>query len=202
MTNALSRRNFLAGTAAVARAAMVPQLVQWSWAQWPGPLSHPPKSSSAPIAPASEPGEPLVIFGKVFEADARTPATGVILYAYHTDANGLYRLDHYIPDWQTRRPRLEADVKSAADGSYEFRTIRPAPYPQRNNPAHVHFVLWWPDHHRQSDILWFHGDPLLTAQQYRQNFAKGNFSRIQPVAHEGISQHVRLDFRRHEEEEQ
>ncbi|WP_162601744.1 hypothetical protein [Occallatibacter savannae] len=153
------------------------------------------------IAPSIEPGAQLIITGKVFEADCHTLAAGVTVYSYHTDANGFYRFDHYMPDWQSRRPRLEGTVRTGADGMYEFQTIRPAPYPEHNNPAHVHFVLWWPDGHRQGDIAYFVGDPLLGPSQFRQNASTLNFSSIQHVITDGNMQRLHLDFHKHEQED-
>jgi protocatechuate 3,4-dioxygenase beta subunit len=202
MEKNITRRELLAGIATFAAgAALLPLIPRASAFQWPEQSSVTATGSTARIAPAKEPGEALVISGKVYEADGRTPAANVVLYAYHTDASGLYRGDHYTADWQTRRPRLEGAVRTGRDGAYEFTTIRPAPYPQRNNPAHVHFVLWWPDRHRQGDILWFDGDPLLTPQLHARHAAEGTFSPIQKVTRSGNTQRVRLDFRKHPQQE-
>ena len=37
------------------------------------------------IAPSDEPGEPILIRGTIYHNDGKTPASGVILYVYHTD---------------------------------------------------------------------------------------------------------------------
>ncbi len=37
-----------------------------------------------------EPGEPLVVSGRIFDADGRTALSGITLYVYHTDARGKY----------------------------------------------------------------------------------------------------------------
>ena len=164
--------------------------------QWPDEPSA--NNSSRRIAPENEPGNKLAIAGRVFEADGRTPAASVIVYAYHTDASGLYRPDHYVPDWQNRRPRLEGTLKTAGDGSFQFLTIRPAPYPHRTNPAHVHFVLWWPDGHRQGDTLWFEGDPLITSEMQTRNAARAEFAHIRSVKKTESAQYVESRFRKHD----
>ena len=47
-------------------------------------------ASEARIAAAGEPGTPLIINGTLFEADETTPCAGALVFAYHTDAAGLY----------------------------------------------------------------------------------------------------------------
>src|SRR5687767_6244437 len=41
------------------------------------------------IAPASEPGAPMVVVGKVLDARGQ-PRPGVIVYAYQTNSEGIY----------------------------------------------------------------------------------------------------------------
>ena len=42
-------------------------------------------SSSARIAPESEPGDPLVVHGRAVEEDGKTPVGNAIIFAYHTN---------------------------------------------------------------------------------------------------------------------
>ena len=46
--------------------------------------------AAATIPPAGEAGERLVLSGRVLEPDGTTPAPGVVVYAYHTNAAGVY----------------------------------------------------------------------------------------------------------------
>jgi protocatechuate 3,4-dioxygenase beta subunit len=89
------------------------------------------------IAPADEPGTPMVIHGRVIEEDGKTPASSVIVFAYHTDRTGLYdRRDAGPHSW-----RLRGWARTDAEGRFEFATIRPGAYPSGGVPAHVHFTL-------------------------------------------------------------
>ena len=137
-------------------------------------------TSHIQIAPATEPGERLILTGRVFGTDGR-PAGGVEIHAYHTDAKGLYRSDHYVPQWPARPARLQGTVRTAADGSYRIDTIRPARYPSRDIPAHIHFHVRAPGMREQGEILWFSGDPLLTPQMYAKHSHDGTFSPIRPL---------------------
>lgn len=110
-----------------------------------------------------EPGEPLTISGTVFQADGRTPAPDVIVYAYHTDAQGVYPTRGDETGWARRHGYLRGWVKTDAEGRYRFRTIKPAPYPGRQSPAHIHVIVKEPDRREYwIDEIVFEGDPLLT----------------------------------------
>ena len=93
------------------------------------------------MAPAGEPGEPMRIEGRVTQADGQTPAEGVVVYAYQTNAEGLYANGSAETEWSRRHGRLRAWVKTDADGRYGFDTIKPAPYPNQTMPAHVHLTI-------------------------------------------------------------
>ncbi|MDQ2920818.1 MAG: hypothetical protein M3R52_04270 [Acidobacteriota bacterium] len=59
--------------------------------EWCGAMDAPPNPPSRiVIPPVGEPGEPLVIFGTVYKEDGKTPADGILIYVYHTNAAGIY----------------------------------------------------------------------------------------------------------------
>jgi protocatechuate 3,4-dioxygenase beta subunit len=147
-------------------------------ASGPPPTPRPPAdvSFSGTIAGPSEPGERLVISGQLFAPDGVTPAANVILYAYQTDASGEYRND------ADRVARLHGWVKTDANGRFEFRTIRPGPYPNRSIAAHVHFHAWGNGYPLQwTEDLKFAGDPLLSSNDLSNSQALGDFANIRPV---------------------
>lgn len=98
----------------------------------------------AEIAPPGEPGERLVLSGTVFQSDRRTPAAGIVIYAHHTNANGLYANGSDESVWSRRHGRLRSWVRTGSDGRYLFRTIKPGIYPDRSDPAHIHLFLMEP----------------------------------------------------------
>src|SRR5260370_11419752 len=127
--------------------------------------------SSGRIAPAGEPGTPLRITGTVVAQDGQTPLAGVVVYAYHTDADGYYRRVGASGEAGEGEPRLRGWVKTGADGRFEFSTIKPAPYPHREVPAHVHIHAWGAGYPRQWFELEFAGDPMLPKQHFTDNTA-------------------------------
>ena len=111
-------------------------------------------SSRSRIAPPEEPGEPLIIEGVVRDRNGN-PAEGVIVYAYQTNADGIYPPDARPPGI------LRAWARTGTDGSYRFDTIRPGAYPNDDVPAHVHLHIIEPGKvtYIVDDII-FSDDPL------------------------------------------
>ncbi len=117
------------------------------------------------LNPAAEPGEAMEIRGIIYQKDGKTPQPNVILYVYHTDAAGYYSP---APN-QThgrRHGHLRGWMKTNAKGEYQFTSIRPAPYPNRPFPAHIHPIIKEPDKNEYwMDEYVFDDDPLLTAAE-------------------------------------
>lgn len=131
------------------------------------------------IAPESEPGDPLIINGRVYQRDGQTPAAGITVFAYQTDRNGLY-------DEPGRGPhswRLRGWAVTDAEGRFTFRTIRPASYPNSNIAQHVHLHLEGPNlPRRYTTELHFADDPKITARERRESDQAGMFGGVRPVA--------------------
>ena len=140
-------------------------------------------SARARIAPPGEPGEPLTLAGHVLAADG-SPRAGIIVYAYHTDAHGLYPPIPGAPDGAANRHgRLRGWAVSDAEGRYRFDTIRPASYPTRDVPAHIHMHVLEPgcSTYYIDDVM-FTDDPLLTPAQRRMHAGgRGGNGIIAPV---------------------
>lgn len=127
------------------------------------------------VAPKGEPGQPLEVEGRVYRPDGTTPAAGVVLYVYQTDARGLYQR---LPG---RPPRLRAWMKTDAEGRYRYRTIRPAPYPLGSIAAHVHTQLWGGGAPVQyNEDLVFADDRFLQEAERRRSAAAGAFAFVCP----------------------
>jgi len=126
------------------------------------------------IPPDDEPGAPMVISGTVYQPDGETPAPNVIVYAYHTNAQGVYPTRGDETGWARRHGYLRGWMKTDADGRYRFETIRPASYPNRDAPAHVHLIVKEPDRREYwIESIKFEGDPYLNHDQSASSDPRG-----------------------------
>jgi protocatechuate 3,4-dioxygenase beta subunit len=90
----------------------------------------------------------------------------VILYAYHTDARGLYSPAVGATGLARRHGHLRGWVETNAKGEYKFNTIKPASYPNSSIPSHIHPIIKEPDKNEYYIDSWeFDGDPFLTEQE-------------------------------------
>jgi protocatechuate 3,4-dioxygenase beta subunit len=144
--------------------------------------------TDARIAPPGEPGAPLVITGTVRTREG-TPVPGIIVYAYHTNAAGIY------PRGRTRHGALRGWARTDERGEYRFTTIRPGAYPGDAIPQHVHMQVIEPGraHYWIDDVL-FSDDPLLTAERRRALTDRGGNGVCDPSRDDDGVWHVRRDI--------
>ncbi len=156
--------------------------------EWCGAMDAPPDdqlSSTMTIAGTSEPGERIILRGRVLKPDGRTPAPDVLVYAYHTDTSGEYRREGNETGNAQRHGVLRGWLRTDAEGRYEIRTIKPAGYPGRPDPQHIHVTLearggseHW------IDDFWFEGDPRIT-KRHRAGVEPSSIVLLKPNA-EGV----------------
>jgi len=164
--------------------------------EWCGATEAPEELSwQSRIAPEGEEGEPLVVTGTVYEADGETPAAGVVIYAYHTDAEGIYRKEGGETGNALRHGLLRGWVESDEDGRYRFDTIRPASYPDSSIAQHVHMSVLPPG----GEETWinsvkFTDDPLLTPSERRQRPHRGGPGLVTPERDESGTWHAQRDI--------
>ena len=106
--------------------------------------------------------------GRALRADGKTPLADALVFAYHTDRQGLYNPNQATHSW-----RLRGAVRTAADGSFEFKTIRPASYPQTRIPQHIHVELQTADGNFHAGEWRFADDPLLEASERAESERAG-----------------------------
>ena len=110
-------------------------------------------------------GRKLAVNGVVYKADG-TPAPNVIIDVYHTDQAGVYPTKGNEKGWGKRHGYLRGWMKTNEKGEYKFFTLRPAAYPGRKDPEHIHVTIKEPDKNEYwIDEYVFDDDPLLTDKQ-------------------------------------
>lgn len=121
-----------------------------------------------------EAGQKIEISGIVYQRDGKTPAKDVVVYVYHTDQTGNYTPGKNAKGWEKRHGSIRGWVRTGEDGSYRFYTLKPAPYPGRRDPAHIHVTVKEPNLNEYwIDEYLFDGDPLLTENVKDRNENRG-----------------------------
>ena len=135
-------------------------------------------SSKVTLTSKNESGEPLLISGTIYREDGVTPASGVVLFLYQTDAGGFY----HRPKEDVFSPRIHGWLRTGNDGRYEIRTIKPAPEVLvPDEPAHIHVNVFGPgipEHFLHE--FWFEGDKRIKPEAAKELSGRGAFS---PILH-------------------
>lgn len=123
----------------------------------------------------NEKGRHLLVTGTVFKRDEKTAAPGVIIYYWQTDSDGLYSPKEGMSEKAKRHGHIRGWVKTGAAGNYSIYTIRPAPYPGGDIPAHIHTSVKEPgiSNEYYIDEFVFDDDPLLTDQKRKTHENRG-----------------------------
>ncbi len=129
----------------------------------------------------------LVVSGKVFQKDGKTPAPDVVLYFYHTDRAGNYPKKGNETGWGKRHGYLRGWVKTNQNGEYRFYTFRPASYPDSNNPQHIHITV------KEKGVVAYYiddfvfaDDPMLSEGEINPSQQRGGSGLLKPVLKNGV----------------
>ncbi len=142
---------------------------------WCGAIDAPDDVSwKTALSKKSDKDEPMIISGTVFQPDSKTPARNVLIYFYHTDSEGRYGRRGEVRDGHFRGWML-----TGANGKYEFSSIKPAPYPNRTEAAHVHMTLTGKNFKEDSiNAILFEGDKFITEKERNSVGKWGEFNPI------------------------
>ena len=105
------------------------------------------------LAKNDEPGEPLVIYGKVIDRKTNQPIKDVSLFLYQTDSSGIYNASGGPDD----RGRIRGTIHTNESGCFKIKTILPGDYPGRKNSRHLHYVINVKGYKEIKSILFFKG---------------------------------------------
>lgn len=129
----------------------------------------------------------LKLSGTVFTQDGKTPASDVILYIYHTNRSGIYEKLGNEKGWGRKHGHIRGWVKTGEDGKYTFYTFRPASYPDRKEPEHIHITVKEPDKNDYYlEDFYFEDDPLLTSDKRSSLKKRGGSGIVTPNLNQGL----------------
>lgn len=131
-------------------------------------------------------GVKIKVEGTIYKVDGKTPAENVILYVYHTNQEGVYAPKEDSKGWGKRHGYNRSWVKTNKNGRYAFYTLKPAAYPNRSEPAHIHYTILEPN----GKYYWlgschFKGDSLLTNNEINPDSPRGGSSGLLTLRKEG-----------------
>jgi catechol 1,2-dioxygenase len=134
-----------------------------------GHFHRPGAPFRAKITPPLEPGDVLLITGRVWAFDTKKPIASAVLDVWQANAKGRYDNDDPrnppAKDVFKNRARLITDE----NGYYEYETIRPGAYktgPEAWRPSHIHYLIRARGYKQLITQLYFKGDPHNAKDQF------------------------------------
>jgi len=123
------------------------------------------------VTPPLEPGDLLVVRGRVWGYDTKKPIASALLDVWQADARGNY--DLIDPNKPPPRRKFRNRIRLLTDetGYYEYETIRPGAYrigagPQGFRPAHIHYMVQVGGYKKLITQLYFAGDRHLKTDRW------------------------------------
>lgn len=130
-------------------------------------------------------GQKIKVTGNIYNHNG-TPADDVILYIYHTNANGIYAAKQGAKGWEIRHGSIRGWMKTDKEGKYTFYTLIPGRYPDRSSPAHIHLTILEPNgKYYWLGSYYFNGDSLLTQKDITPKMPRGGSTGVLTLKKEG-----------------
>lgn len=127
------------------------------------------------LSAEKEKGEPMVISGRVYQKDGKTPAPNTLIYLYHTDFEGYYGRNSS----EHKHGRYRGWMLTDREGRYSFMSIKPAPYPVNRFAAHIHMTVTTETAREDwIDSILFEGDKLISDGERKNSGKRGGFNPI------------------------
>ena len=123
-----------------------------AYGQGPFYTANAPQIGSNILASTSEPGDRIIISGKVYTNDCVTPIPNALIDVWHADDQGNYDNVGY---------NLRGTLYSDANGDYMYETIWPGKYPlsaTQNRPSHIHLKASANGHNDLTTQIYFAND--------------------------------------------
>lgn len=119
------------------------------------------QSGTVTIVTEDEPEKKLIIKGSVLLPDG-DPVAGARIWVFQTDAEGYYKKSDEGKDLGWREARISHVFTAGPKGEFKIHTIRPAGYPDRPAPEHIHFRISKSEIEEQEHTIFFTDDKKVT----------------------------------------
>ena len=126
-----------------------------AYGQGPFYTTNAPFLQNGQLANQSEPGERIIISGRIYNLDCTKVIPDVEIDVWHANHNGEYDNIGY---------NLRGKTFSNNQGFYTFETIKPGFYLNGAifRPSHIHFKITPPGHNTLITQLYFQNDPYIS----------------------------------------
>jgi catechol 1,2-dioxygenase len=130
-----------------------------------GPFYRPGAPLKTNLRVAGSKGTPIVLKGKIFREDGKTPINDAFVEIWHCDEKEVY--DNTSDDYNYR-----GGQRTKADGTYEFKSILPVPYKavptveSSWRPAHIHMRVSVPGHQDLITQIYFKGGRYIDTDKW------------------------------------
>ena len=143
--------------------------------------------NSTDTLPGFESGPKLVVRGRIYKSDGKTPADNVVLYVYHTDQKGVYPTTGTEKGWARRHGYIRGWIRTDKSGDYTIYTTLPASYPNSSNPKHIHPTIKEPGKTAYwIDEFVFADDPLLPETEKNRSRPVGGSGLLHTTMKDGV----------------
>lgn len=100
-----------------------------------------------------EPGEPLIIYGKIIDGKTKQPIKNGSVFLYQTDSSGIYnRLGG-----ADEQARISGTLHTNESGCFKIKTILPGDYPGQKNSRHIHYIINAKGYRELKSLFFFKG---------------------------------------------
>ena len=116
---------------------------------------NPPIITNTVLASNREPGERMIIQGRLFNLDCSQILPDTVIDIWHANAAG---------DYDNIGQNLRGQTLTDSEGYYRFETVKPGKYlnGRRYRPAHIHFKITPSGFQTLTTQLYFEGDADLS----------------------------------------
>lgn len=123
------------------------------------------------VTPPLEPGDLLVMRGRVWGFNTKKPISGAVIDVWQADSRGRYDMND--PSHPPKPSEFRNRIRLLTDetGLYEYETIRPAAYrigagAGDFRPSHIHYMVQARGYKRLITQLYFAGDKYLKTDRW------------------------------------